>query len=144
MTSVCQKMVSTQDFYLFIYFLACRFCIEFIQLQCVQVENCNSHYVVKTGVGTSLKSFQGPLKVDFRKPGASLFMSLVRKAAACLKISLPSLHMAYYYSVFPSKPPCVCVCSPSLFVTTATGTDWVAARLPPSMFNPIMPPHTQT
>lgn len=100
--------------------------------------------IVKTGVGTSLKSFQGPLKVDFRKPGASLFMSLVRKAAACLKISLPSLHMAYYYSVFPSKPPCVCVCSPSLFVTTATGTDWVAARLPPSMFNPIMPPHTQT
>lgn len=143
MTSVCQKMVSTQDFYYLFIFLHAGFVLNSSNSNVCKLRIAIV-IIVKTGVGTSLKSFQGPLKVDFRKPGASLFMSLVRKAAACLKISLPSLHMAYYYSVFPSKPPCVCVCSPSLFVTTATGTDWVAARLPPSMFNPIMPPHTQT
>lgn len=143
MTSVCQKMVSTQDFYYLFIFLHAGFVLNSSNSNVCKLRIAIV-IIVKTGVGTSLKSFQGPLKVDFRKPGASLFMSLVRKAAACLKISLPSLHMAYYYSVFPSKPPCVCVRAPSLFVTTATGTDWVAARLPPSMFNPIMPPHTQT
>lgn len=109
-------------------------------------------------VGTFRESFQGPLKVDFSFCFRKTYITPVMVAqsstiyffsveSSCLLEDLsnaptpltppdsPWLLLGYF--VFSSN-------SPPRFQLVATTTDWAVVRLPPSMFNPIMPPHTQT
>lgn len=113
-------------------------------------------YFSEIRVGSFWESFQGPLKVDLEKPilpqswklREVLFIFSVWKTAACLKISqtsaallTPPSHprlLILLFFVFPSNSP------PRFQFVATTTADWAVVRLPPSMFNPVMPPHTQT